>query len=44
MKIEQLDELRVELSMKSKNGIDFTLAASINWIGITFIWNLSFDS
>ena len=41
MKIEQLDELRVELSIKSKNGIDFTLAASIIWIAITFIWNLS---
>ena len=44
MKFEQLDELRVELSIKSKNGIDFTLAASIIWLVITFIWNLSFKS
>lgn len=39
---EKLNELRIELSVKSKNGIDFTLAASIIWLVITFIWNLSF--
>jgi len=38
----KLDELRNELSVKSKNGIDFTLAASIIWLVIVFLWRLEF--
>jgi hypothetical protein len=44
MNAEQLNELRVELSVKSKNGIDFTLAASIIWFVIVFIWRLPYKS
>jgi len=42
MTTENLDEIRVELSVKSKNGIDFTLAAAIIWIVIVFLWRLEF--
>ena len=42
MTSEKLDELRNGLSVKSKNGIDFTLAASIIWLVIVFLWRLEF--
>ena len=42
MTSEKLDELRNGLSVKSKNGIDFTLAASIIWFVIVFLWRLEF--
>ena len=35
-----LDKLRLELSIKAKNGLDFTLAAGIIWVMISFIWTL----
>jgi hypothetical protein len=38
MKKEELDKLRIQLSVESKNGIDFTIAASIMWAIIAFIW------
>lgn len=41
---ENLDSLRTELSIKSKNGVDFVLSASIVWLILTFIWKLSLDS
>ena len=41
---ESLDELRVNLSVKSKNGLDFTLSAGIIWIIIAWIWKLDFKS
>jgi hypothetical protein len=41
---ESLDELRVNLSVKSKNGLDFTLSAAIIWILIAWIWRLDFKS
>jgi hypothetical protein len=41
---ESLDELRVNLSVKSKNGLDFTLSAAIIWILISWIWTLNFKS
>jgi hypothetical protein len=41
---ESLDELRVNLSVKSKNGLDFTLSAGIIWIIIAWIWTLNFKS
>lgn len=39
MKKEELDKMRIQLSIESKNGIDFTLAATIIWAIIAFIWN-----
>ena len=41
---ENFDNLRVELSVKSKNGLDFTLSASIIWLLIAFIWTLKGSS
>jgi len=41
---KSLDELRVKLSVKSKNGLDFTLSAGIIWIIIGWIWTLDFKS
>jgi hypothetical protein len=41
---ESLDKLRVKLSIKSKNGIDFTLSAGIIWIIIGWIWTLHFKA
>ncbi|EDP72771.1 hypothetical protein FBALC1_16757 [Flavobacteriales bacterium ALC-1] len=41
MKHLEIERLKKELSIKAKNGVDFILAASIIWIGITFIWTLS---
>jgi len=38
---ETFDKLRVELSVKLKNGLDFTLAASIIWLAIGFVWTLN---
>jgi len=38
---ENFDKLRIELSVKSKNGLDFILSASIIWIAIAFIWTLN---
>ena len=43
MTTEKLDELRNELSVRSKNGVDFTLAASIIWLIIAYIWTLKFN-
>lgn len=40
----ELDELRNELSIKAKNGIDFTLAASVIWLAFAFLWTLNFSS
>jgi hypothetical protein len=42
--IESLDNLRFDLSVKSKNGIDFTLSAGIIWLIIAYIWTLHFKS
>lgn len=42
MKKENVDTLRLELSIKSKNGLDFILSASIIWLTITYIWTLSY--
>lgn len=41
---ESLDELRISLSVKSKNGLDFTFSAGIVWIVIAWIWSLDFKS
>lgn len=39
---DNFDKLRLELSVKSKNGLDFTMSASIVWLLIAFIWTLDF--
>ena len=44
MSIKNLDTLRLELSLKAKNGIDFITAAIIIWAAITYIWTLSYNS
>jgi hypothetical protein len=44
MTIETLDELRVSLSVKSRNGLDFTLSGGIIWVIIAWIWTLNFKS
>ena len=41
---EKIDNLRTELSIKSKNGIDFVTSASIIWLCIAYIWSLGFSS
>lgn len=41
---ESLDKLRMNLSVNSKNGLDFTLSAGIIWILISFIWTLDYTS
>ena len=43
MNKEELDKLRTRLSVESKNGIDFTIAATIIWGLIAFIWSLDVD-
>jgi hypothetical protein len=37
---EDLEKLKLDLSVKSKNGLNFTLAASIVWLPIAYIWTL----
>ena len=44
MKKDELDKLKNQLSVESKNGIDFTIAATIIWAVIAFIWALKVDS
>ena len=41
---KDIDKLRIELSVKAKNGIDFTLGASIIWFIVAYIWTLKFNS
>ncbi len=35
-----LDGLKLEISIKAKNGIDFILAATITWSIIAYVWTL----
>lgn len=41
---ESFDKLKLELSVKAKNGLDFILAASVIWLAISFIWTLPYSS
>jgi hypothetical protein len=36
---EEFTALRLELSVKAKNGLDFLAAASIVWVAIAFVWS-----
>jgi len=44
MNQQNLEKLRLELSVQAKNGVDFILSASIIWFGIAWLWTLSFSS
>ena len=37
---QAFDLLRLELSVRAKNGLDFILAASVVWLGIAYVWTL----
>lgn len=39
-----LNQLKLELSLKAKNGLDFILAATLIWAIIAFVWTLPFSS
>jgi len=39
-----IDQLRNQLSIKAKNGLDFILSASIIWLLIAYIWTLGYSS
>lgn len=40
----QLDQLRLELSIQAKNGLDFILAAILVWSMVTIIWTLDYTA
>jgi hypothetical protein len=40
MDLSVLNNLRNQLSVEAKNGIDFTLSATIIWAVIAFIWQM----
>ena len=40
----QFDQLRNELSVKAKNGLDFIISASIIWLAISYIWTMSYTA
>jgi hypothetical protein len=42
MSQNELDKLRLELSVKAKNGLDFILSAILIWSIISFIWTLPY--
>ncbi|MBS1543972.1 MAG: hypothetical protein JST14_10090 [Bacteroidetes bacterium] len=44
MEQKTIDQLRTELSLKAKNGIDFISAATMIWSVITFVWTLPVTS
>lgn len=41
---ENFDNLRIELSVKAKNGLNFTLAAGIVWLAIAYVWTLEYSA
>lgn len=49
MKVElldkaQLDSLKLDISIRAKNGIDFILSAAAIWSLIAYVWTLSFTA
>jgi hypothetical protein len=44
VKQSDLDLLRLDLSIKAKNGLNFILAAALTWLLITWIWTLSYGA
>jgi hypothetical protein len=41
---QSIDQLRNQLSVKAKNGLDFILSACIIWSLIAYIWTLGYSS
>lgn len=39
-----LEELKTEIRLKAKNGVDFILAATICWLGIFIIWRYAMNT
>lgn len=39
-----LQQLKLELSIKAKNGVNFILAASVVWLAIAWIWSLNYSN
>lgn len=44
MKEKNLTELKTEIQLQAKNGIDFILSAGILWLIIFYIWTLEYTS
>ncbi len=44
MKQNELNQLRLELAVKAKHGLDFIIAAAIIWAVITFVWTLPYTA
>ena len=44
MEKSDLNKLKLNLSLTSKNGLDFIISATITWFIIAYIWTLSFSS
>ena len=44
MNKEQLNDLRLELAVEAKNGVDFMLAAGTIWLIIALIWTLPYST
>lgn len=38
-----LDRLRLDLTLKAKNGLNFIAAAIIVWLSIAYIWTLPYS-
>ncbi len=41
---KSLKDLKIEIQVQAKNGIDFILAAGILWLAISYIWTLEYSS
>lgn len=44
MTMQDLDNARIELSIKAKNGVDFITSASLIWFAISLIWAQPYSS
>lgn len=44
MEQKSLTELKVEIQLQAKNGIDFILSAGILWLIISYLWTLEYSS
>lgn len=43
-RMKTLIDLKKEIQIQNKNGIDFVLAAGVLWLVLTYIWTLDFSS
>jgi hypothetical protein len=41
---KNLKDLKIEIQLQAKNGIDFILAAGILWLAISYIWALEYTA